>query len=153
MAPQLKKEKFQQLTEFGRGRISSFREGGFFFIAQQQLVCKRTILQWWELGNNGPTSTEQLGKLQLATEGDVSAQRSTPAPHGGEWSYSFFQEVGSTLVYGFINSSTSAAPWTSRKGAFIRDPPHANHQRLRLQWAHEHRASQTDCYQVVFYDE
>ncbi|GFS49916.1 uncharacterized protein TNCV_3676371 [Trichonephila clavipes] len=38
---------------------------------------------------------------------------------------------GSTLVYcyrctivSFVNSSTSAAPWISCKGAFIQDPPH-----------------------------
>ncbi|GFW00772.1 uncharacterized protein TNCV_2305451 [Trichonephila clavipes] len=41
------------------------------------------------------------------------------------------QAVGSTLVYcykctniGFVNPSTSAAPWIACKGAFIQDPPH-----------------------------
>ncbi|GFT01768.1 transposable element Tcb2 transposase [Trichonephila clavipes] len=29
----------------------------------------------------------------------------------------------------------------------------ANHRRLRLQWAHEHRACQADWHQVVFSDE
>ncbi|GFY17014.1 transposable element Tcb2 transposase [Trichonephila clavipes] len=29
----------------------------------------------------------------------------------------------------------------------------ANHRRLRLQWAHEHRVRQTDWHQVVFSDE
>ncbi|GFX71761.1 transposable element Tcb1 transposase [Trichonephila clavipes] len=29
----------------------------------------------------------------------------------------------------------------------------ANHRRLCLQWAHEHRALQADCHQVVFSDE
>ncbi|GFU39454.1 uncharacterized protein TNCV_3454901 [Trichonephila clavipes] len=65
------------------------------------------------------------------TEGDVNERRSTLAPHGGELQYSFLQAVGSTLVYcyrctnvGFVNSSTSAAPWIACKGAFMQDPPH-----------------------------
>ncbi|GFV83303.1 uncharacterized protein TNCV_1900291 [Trichonephila clavipes] len=36
---------------------------------------------------------------QWTTEGDVSARRSTPAPHDGKRPYSFLQAVGSTLVY------------------------------------------------------
>ncbi|GFV53033.1 transposable element Tc1 transposase [Trichonephila clavipes] len=32
-------------------------------------------------------------------------------------------------------------------------PLTANHRRLRLQWAHEHRAWQADWYQVIFSDE
>ncbi|GFT87114.1 transposable element Tc1 transposase [Trichonephila clavipes] len=32
-------------------------------------------------------------------------------------------------------------------------PLTANHRRLSLQWAHEHRASQADWHQVVFSDE
>ncbi|GFV76788.1 uncharacterized protein TNCV_4730081 [Trichonephila clavipes] len=68
---------------------------------------------------------------QWTTEGDVSARRSTLAPHGGEWPYSFLQVLGSTLVYcyrctnvGFVNSSTSAVPWIACKGVFIQDSPH-----------------------------
>ncbi|GFW97665.1 transposable element Tcb2 transposase [Trichonephila clavipes] len=36
------------------------------------------------------------------------------------------------------------------KGAFIQDPHTANHRLLRLQRAHEHRASQADRHKVVF---
>ncbi|GFU42672.1 transposable element Tcb2 transposase [Trichonephila clavipes] len=46
--------------------------------------------------------------------------------------------------------STSAAPC---KGALIQDPLTANHRRLHLQCAHEHRAWKTDWHQVVFSDE
>ncbi|GFV51932.1 uncharacterized protein TNCV_1322851 [Trichonephila clavipes] len=70
---------------------------------------------------------------QWTTEGNVSARRSTPTPHGDEWPYSFIQAVGNQLVYcygstnvGFVNSSTSAAPWITCKGAFIQGPPHGN---------------------------
>ena len=68
---------------------------------------------------------------QWMTESDISVRRSTLAPHGGEWPYSFLQEVGCTLVYfcnctnvGFIKLSMSASPWTASKGVFIQDPPH-----------------------------
>ena len=64
-------------------------------------------------------------------EGGFSSRQLSPAPYGGEWSYSFLQPVDSTLVYsyrcinfGFIYSSTSAEPWTAWKGVFIQDPPH-----------------------------
>ena len=68
---------------------------------------------------------------QWTTVGDVSARRWTPASHNSEWPYCFLQTVDSTLVYcyrcinvGFFSSSTSAAPWTACKGAFMQSPPH-----------------------------
>ncbi|GFU49385.1 uncharacterized protein TNCV_2161851 [Trichonephila clavipes] len=68
--------------------------------------------------------------------------------------------VGSTLVYcyictnnGFVTSSTFAAPWIACKVPLYRIPFMANHRRLCLQWAHEHRGWQTDWHQVVFSDE
>ena len=66
---------------------------------------------------------------QWTTEDDVSARRLIPAPHGGEWAYSFSPAVGITLVYcyrctnaTFVNSLSSAAPWTARKGAYTGYP-------------------------------
>ncbi|GFU54287.1 uncharacterized protein TNCV_576701 [Trichonephila clavipes] len=53
----------------------------------------------------------------------------------------------------FVNSSTSAAPWIACKGAFIQDPLTADHRRLRLQWAQEHRTWQADWHQDGFSDE
>ncbi|GFW31208.1 transposable element Tcb2 transposase [Trichonephila clavipes] len=49
---------------------------------------------------------------------------------------------------GFINSSTSAAPWIVCKGAFIQDPPHSKPSTAApaIGW-------QADCHQVVFSDE
>ncbi|GFX29277.1 transposable element Tcb1 transposase [Trichonephila clavipes] len=60
---------------------------------------------------------------------------------------------GRCTSVGFVNSWTSAAPWITCKGAFIQIPLTANLRRLRLQWAHEHRARQADWHQVVFSDE
>ncbi|GFT31539.1 uncharacterized protein TNCV_609321 [Trichonephila clavipes] len=41
---------------------------------------------------------------------------------------------------GFVNSSTSAAPWIACKVPLYGIPLTANHRWLRLQWAHEQRA-------------
>ncbi|GFT33685.1 transposable element Tc1 transposase [Trichonephila clavipes] len=97
---------------------------------------------------------------QWKTEGDVSTRRSTPAPHGGERPCSFLQSVGNTLIYcyrctnvGFVNSSTSAAPWIACKVPLYKIPLTAHLRRLRLQWADEHRAWQANWLQVVFSDE
>ncbi|GFX21210.1 transposable element Tcb2 transposase [Trichonephila clavipes] len=67
----------------------------------------------------------------------------------------FYQISGMWLRnnVGFVSSSASAAPRNSCKSAFIQDPFTANRQRLRLKWAHEPRAWQADCHQVVFSDE
>ncbi|GFX77029.1 transposable element Tcb1 transposase [Trichonephila clavipes] len=118
MPPRRNKEKFQQLTEFERGRIIGLREGEFSYHAIGARVQR-----------NSSTGI-------------------------------FLPEVGSTLIYcyrctnvGFVNSSTSASPWIACKGAFTQDPLMANHRRMRLQWANEHRASQADWHQVVFSDE
>ena len=103
--------------------------------------------QWCEFGKSGPTSTETLEKLAVNVGRWRNARRSKPVTHDGEWPYSFLQAACSTLVYccrytniDFINSSTFAALWTAYKGAFVQDPLTANHSRLHLQWAHEHRA-------------
>ena len=84
-----------------------------------------------KFGSSRPTSTKQLEKLHWKTEDAVNARRSTPVSHSGEWPYSILQAVDSTLMYcyrctniGFVNSSTSATPWTACKSAFIPYPPH-----------------------------
>ncbi|GFW49321.1 transposable element Tc1 transposase [Trichonephila clavipes] len=70
---------------------------------------------------------------QWTTKGDISARRSTPAPHGQHGTASFRQ---------------LAARWSTAT-----DPLTANHRRLSLQRAHEHRAWQADLHQVVFSNE
>ncbi|GFW64683.1 transposable element Tcb1 transposase [Trichonephila clavipes] len=97
---------------------------------------------------------------QWTTQGNVSVRRSTPAPHGGESSMvSVLQAVCSPQVFcyrctnvGFVNSSTSTAPWIACKGAFIHNSPHGKPP-TGLQWAHEHKASQANWHQVVCSDE
>ncbi|GFU85868.1 hypothetical protein TNCV_2036991 [Trichonephila clavipes] len=95
MTPRRYKEKFQQLTEFER---------------------------WTD--ENGTTRKTSSRRQKLTSECDEGPLLSMAPP------YSFLQAVGSTLVYcymctnvGFVNSSTSAAPWIVCKGAFIQDPP------------------------------
>ncbi|GFU52429.1 transposable element Tc1 transposase [Trichonephila clavipes] len=50
------------------------------------------------------------------------------------------------------SSRQLAARW-STAASILMIPLAANHRRLRLQWAHEHRAWQADWRQVVFPDE
>ena len=100
---------------------------------------------------------KNLINWQQMTEDNVSAQLSTLAPHGGEWSFSFLQAVGSTLVCYcrctsafFVNSSITTLPWTSCKDDFIQDPPYEKPSTSASAMAHEHRAWQVDCHQILF---
>ena len=84
-----------------------------------------------ECGNGGTMSTEQLKKLVV--DNGMWRQHETI----DTWSISrrmtvrFLQEIGSPSTYcyrctniGFVNSSTSDAPRTVGKGAFVQDPIH-----------------------------
>ena len=97
-----------------RRRISLSRNSSPCAVEQFYSDASMEKMKRW-----APTNSKNW---QWTTEGDVSVRRSTPVPHGGVWQYSFLQAVGSTLVYcyrctnvGFVNSFTSAAPWTARK--------------------------------------
>ncbi|GFT42855.1 uncharacterized protein TNCV_2189981 [Trichonephila clavipes] len=159
------KEKFQQRTQFERRRIFGLREGGFSYRAIG-LVCGGTVPQGCEFGSSRPTSTEQLEyNWQWATEGIYRGDRKVTsarddrhfAPYGdndrtassGSWQHVGLQLQRCTNV-GFVNSSTSIAPWIACKGAFIQDRTAANHRRLRLQWAHKHRARQANWRKLSF---
>ncbi|GFU97256.1 hypothetical protein TNCV_162721, partial [Trichonephila clavipes] len=63
-----------------------FEEGGFSYRTIRSRVQRNssTVMRVWK---------------QWTTEGDVSARRPTPVPHGGEGKYSFLQREGSMLVY------------------------------------------------------
>ncbi|GFX06275.1 transposable element Tc1 transposase [Trichonephila clavipes] len=80
-----------------------------------QWNCSAVMRVWKQWTDEHRTTRKNR---QWTMEGDVSAQRSTPASHGGEELYSLLQAVGSPSVYcyrctnvGLINSSMSAVPW------------------------------------------
>ncbi|GFX17056.1 transposable element Tc1 transposase [Trichonephila clavipes] len=128
MPPRRNKEKFQQLTEFERGKNIGLREGGFSYhaigacVQRNSSIVMRVFKQW----TGEHRTTRKIG----------SGRR----------------KVTCTNV-GFVNSSTSAAPWIACKVPLYRIPLKGNHRRLRLQWAHELRAWQADWHQVAFSDE
>ncbi|GFW24786.1 hypothetical protein TNCV_1960531 [Trichonephila clavipes] len=70
MSPRRKKEKFQQLTEFERGRIAGIREGGFPYLAigahvqRNSSTVMRVRQQWIE----EPQTTQKSGNGQTKNE-------------------------------------------------------------------------------------
>ncbi|GFT51609.1 hypothetical protein TNCV_4753311 [Trichonephila clavipes] len=64
MPPRRNKEKFQQLTEFVREKITGLREGGFSYHAIASCV-QRNSSTAIEFGSSRPTSTEQHEKLTV----------------------------------------------------------------------------------------
>ncbi|GFT07891.1 transposable element Tcb1 transposase [Trichonephila clavipes] len=131
MSPRRNKEKFQQLTEFERGRIIGLREGGFSYHAIGARVQRNssTVKRVWKQHRQAPNN---LKNWQLAAR----------------WS---------TAIGGLMSASSIRRRLLHRglsvRVHLCRIPLTANHQWLRLQWAHEHRAWQADWHQVVFSDE
>ena len=80
MPPPQKMEKFQQITEFKLERIIGRREGEF--------VCLAKAVEQFHCDARSEAVDRRKQKIsknwQWAIEGDVSARRSTPVPHGGE---------------------------------------------------------------------
>ncbi|GFV66461.1 transposable element Tc1 transposase [Trichonephila clavipes] len=132
--------KFEQISEFERGRIVGLREAGLSYRAVAARVQRngstitRVSKQWTDEGRtarksgSGPrnvTSAPDDRRLVRMAQTDRTA---------------FFKTIGSTVVNSyrcfivcFINSETSAAAWAARKDSFIQDSSHANHRHLRLQ--------------------
>ena len=110
-----------------------------------------TVPQWCELEKSGPTIIEQLKNLAVDDEKWRYARLLTPVPHGAigvnrpyKWPYSWtvphewtsvwmivqlppgsWRQVGLLLqvyIFGFVNLTTSAAPWTVCTWIFIQDP-------------------------------
>ncbi|GFX17109.1 uncharacterized protein TNCV_4266351 [Trichonephila clavipes] len=80
MHPRRNKEKFQQLTEFERGKNIGLREGFSYHaigacVQRNSSIVMRVLKQW--------TGEHRTKNWQWTTEGGVSARRSTPATHNG----------------------------------------------------------------------
>ncbi|GFT76023.1 uncharacterized protein TNCV_1255331 [Trichonephila clavipes] len=123
-------EKFQQLTEFEWGRIIGLREGGFSYRAIGALVqwnsfiVMRVSKQWTDEHRTTRKTCSGRRKVTSARD-DQQLHRMvgmTVQLPPGSW-----QHVGHCYRctnVGFVNSSTSAAPWNACKGDFIQNPPH-----------------------------
>ncbi|GFT05689.1 transposable element Tc1 transposase [Trichonephila clavipes] len=94
-------------------------------------------------------------------EGDVRVRRLTPEPHGGgnDRTASCKQLLASwSTATGVLMSASSISRRLIHCGLRARVPLYripltANHRRLCLKWAHEHRALQADRHQDVSSDE
>ncbi|GFT36189.1 uncharacterized protein TNCV_4778251 [Trichonephila clavipes] len=146
-------------TTYGvcKGRNISLREGGFSYheIRVRVQWNSSTVIRVWKQRTDEHRTVKKtnIGRWKVTSACEKR-------PTGGEESYSFIQVVGNTLIYsyrctnvGFVNSSTSAAPWILCKGVFMHHPLTTNHRRQRLYWAHEDRVRQADWHQVDFSDE
>ncbi|GFV77290.1 transposable element Tc1 transposase [Trichonephila clavipes] len=147
MPPRRNKEKFQQLTEFKRGRIIGLREGGFSYRAEGARVQRNSMEQLEKTGSGRwkvTSARDDRHLLRMAVNDLTASSRQLAAL----WS----------TATGVIISTSSIRRRLLHRGlrarvTLYRMPLTANHRRLRLQWAHEHRARQADCHQVDFSDE
>ena len=66
MPPRLNKDNFQQLTEFGRGRIIGLREGGFSYRIKVDRVQQNifTVMRVWEQWTDEHRITRKTGSEQ-----------------------------------------------------------------------------------------
>ena len=128
-----KTEKEKNLTTYGVWTREDYRSSKrrIFLSRNSSLCATEQFHSDASLETVDQRAPNNLKNRQWTAEAYVITPRSTLAPHGGEWPYSFLQAIGRMLVYcykctnaGLVNSCTSAKPWTTCKGAFIQDPPH-----------------------------
>ncbi|GFX54099.1 transposable element Tc1 transposase [Trichonephila clavipes] len=145
------KEKFQQLTEFERGRIIGLREGGFSYHAIGARVQRNssTVMRAWKQWTYVHRTTRKTGcgrrkvtsarddrhQIHIAVNDPTASSRQLAAC----WS----------TVTGVLMSDSSIHRRLLHRGfcarmRLYRIPLTANHRRLRLQWAHEHRTWRAD---------
>ncbi|GFW10823.1 transposable element Tc1 transposase [Trichonephila clavipes] len=122
--------KFEQISEFGRGKIVGLREAGLSYRAVAARVQRnispimRVSKQWTDEGRTAQKSGSGPRNVTSAPD-DRRLVRMAQMDR-------FFKTIGSTVVNSyrcfivcFINSETSAAAWAARKDFFIQDSSHA----------------------------
>ncbi|GFW42684.1 transposable element Tc1 transposase [Trichonephila clavipes] len=158
MPPRRNKGKFQQLTEFERGRIIVLRERGFSYraigarVQRNSSTVKRVWNQW--TGEHRTTRKTGSGRRKVTSAHDDRHLLSM-AVYDRTASFRKLAALWSIATGVLMSaSSTSAATWIACKGALIQDPlPRQTIKSSVLQWAHEPRAWQADWHQVVLSDE
>ncbi|GFX39140.1 transposable element Tc1 transposase [Trichonephila clavipes] len=123
--------KFEQISEFERGRIVGLREAGLSYravaarVQRNSSTIMRVSKQWTDEGRtarksgSGPrnvTSAREDRRLVRMAQTDRTAfSRQLVA----QWS------TATRFIVCFINSVTSAAAWAAHKDSFIQDFSHA----------------------------
>ncbi|GFW57997.1 transposable element Tc1 transposase [Trichonephila clavipes] len=151
MPPRRNKEKFQQLTVLERWRIIGLREGGFFCHAVGARVqCNSsTVMRVWKQWTDEHRTTRKTrsGRRKVTSACDVehllrmtvNYRTASSRQLAARWS----------TATGVLMSALSIRRRLLHRGLRSRVPLHripftANHRRLRLQRAHEHRPWQAD---------
>ncbi|GFX13744.1 transposable element Tcb2 transposase [Trichonephila clavipes] len=152
--------KFEQISEFERGRIFGLRKAGLSYRAvaaraqRNSSTIMRVWKQWTDEGRtalksgSGPqnvTSARDDRRLVRMAETDrIASSRQLAA----QWSTA----TGVSLCASSIRRRLLQRGLRARIPLY-RIPLTQNHRRLRLQWANVHRSWRADWQQVVFSDE
>ncbi|GFX09750.1 transposable element Tcb2 transposase [Trichonephila clavipes] len=160
MHPRRNKKKFQQLTEFVWGRIIGLTEGGFSYYAIGAHVQRNssTVIQISKQWTDELRTTRKTGK-ERRKETSASDDRYLLHMVVNDRTASFRHlALRWSTATGVLMTALSIRRRLLHRGLrasvpLYRIPLTANHRWLRLQWAHVHRAWQTDWHQVVFSDE
>ena len=154
-----KRAKFEQISEFERGRIVGLREAGLSYravaarVQRNSSTIMRVWKQWtdegrraWKSGSgprNVTSARDDRHLVRMAQTDRTASSRQLAA----QWSTA----TGVSLCASSIRSLL-------QRGLRVRIPLYRipltqNHRRLRLQWANVHRSWRADWQQVVFSDE
>ncbi|GFT38737.1 transposable element Tcb2 transposase [Trichonephila clavipes] len=148
MRPRRNKEKFHQLKEFDRGRIIGLREGGFSYRAIGVRVKRNssTVMRVWKQWTDEHRTSRKIvnGRQKRALARDD--QHLLRISVNDRTSSSRQSAARCSNATGVLMSASSIHRPLLRSGwvPLYRISHTANHRRLRLQWAHEHRAWQAD---------
>ncbi|GFY24274.1 transposable element Tc1 transposase [Trichonephila clavipes] len=147
--------KFEQISEFERGKIIGLREAGLSYravaarVQRNSSTIMRVSKQWTDEGRtarksgSGPrnvTSAPDDRRLVRMAQTDRTASSRQLA---AQWS----------IAIGVSLCASSIQRRLLQRGLRARIPLTQNHRRLRLHWANVHRSWRADWQQVVFSDE
>ncbi|GFV23086.1 transposable element Tcb2 transposase [Trichonephila clavipes] len=153
--------KFEQISEFERGKIVGLREAGLSYravaarVQRNSSTIMRVSKQWTDEGRrarksgSGPrnvTSAPDDRRLVRMAQTDRTASSRQLA---AQWSTA----TGVSLCASSIQRRLLQRGRLRARIPLYRIPLTQNHRRLRLQWANVHRSWRADWQQVVFSDE
>lgn len=155
-----KRARFEQLTEFERGRINGLREAGLSYRAVAARVQRNssTVMRVWKQWTDECRTTRKSGSgprnvtstrddrhlVRMARTDRTASSRQLAA----QWSIA----TGVSLCASSIRRRLLQRGLRARTPLY-RIPLTLNHRRLRLQWANQHRDWRADWQHVVFSDE
>ncbi|GBO37089.1 hypothetical protein AVEN_176224-1 [Araneus ventricosus] len=134
-----RRSHYQQLTEFGRGRVVGLREGGFSFrdIAERRGRNISTVHHCWQQWSREGTASRRPG-----SRGTTVAHRTASAAE-------IRAEVGTTVTQRTVTNRLLQGQLRARRPVAC-IPPTPNHCRLRREWCQARAHWRTEWRSVVF---